>query len=262
VPARILGIASGHVSAEVRINSSPSWLSTRLWDDSDVAFPACGWQSWTKRRDLLGPSVAYDLLTRLSMRTMALLAAVVGIGCGSSLSPASGTGGSGRDDSAVSSSGGDGSGGGSTDGSSTFTPAAMPADIYAMLTVADLQMLLPTAGSGVEQDPLTGPPFWELGCQWNGPEGEVQLSLAGALTAEGNAALDVDVSYIFPDGSTSSMPVRGVGSNAEYVNYSGKSQSLRAKLGPYLVTVDADGFTPDVPEAKLQPLVTKVLNDL
>jgi hypothetical protein len=138
----------------------------------------------------------------------------------------------------------------------------MPADICAMLNVADLQTLLPTAGFGVELDPLTGPPFWELGCKWNGPEGEVQLSLAGAVTAEGNAELGVNVSYIFPDGSTSSMPVNGVGSNADYVNYSGKSQSLRAKLGPYVVTVEADGFTPDVPEATLQPLVTKVLNQL
>ena len=138
----------------------------------------------------------------------------------------------------------------------------MPADICAMLTVADLQTLLPTAGSGGELDPRTGPPSWELGCQWRGPEGKVQLSLAGAVTAEGNAALDVDVSYIFPDGSTSSMPVTGVGNNAEYVNDSGSSQSLKAKLGPYLVTVDADGFTPDVPEATLQTLITKALNQL
>lgn len=114
----------------------------------------------------------------------------------------------------------------------------------------------------MEKDPLTGPPFWELGCQWGGPEGEVQLTLCGAVTAAGNADLDVDVSYIFPeDGSTSSMPV-SVGSNAVYVNYSGKSQFLRGKLGPYLVIVEADGFTPDVPETTLQPLVTKVLNQL
>jgi hypothetical protein len=141
-------------------------------------------------------------------------------------------------------------------------PAVMPAEICAMLTVADLQALLPTAGSGVEEDPLPGPPFWELGCQWDGPQGDVQLSLAGAVTTAGNAELDVDVSYIFPDGSTSSLPVSGVGSEAHYVNYSGESQSLRSKLGPYLVTIVADGFTPDVPEATLQPVVAKVLSQL
>ena len=57
------------------------------------------------------------------------------------------------------------------------------------------------------------------------------------------------------------MPV-SLGNNGEYVSYSGSSQSLTAKLGPYLVTVVADGFTPDVPEATLQPVVTKVLNQL
>jgi hypothetical protein len=53
-----------------------------------------------------------------------------------------------------------------------------------------------------------------------------------------------------------------VGDKAVYLINSGLDQILNARKGSYVVSVAAYSFTPEVPEASLQPLVVEALGKL
>ena len=147
-----------------------------------------------------------------------------------------------------------------------FAPAPWPPpDICGLLTFADVQPLLPQVDSTSRPDPLTpaGGPYWIDGCDWGSqaaPGGVLQLSLTGALTPDGETALDRDVTYTDVDASV--QTVSGVGTAAAYIDVPGRTQSLTVRFKTYLITLRARSFTADVPETALQPLAVKVMGEL
>jgi hypothetical protein len=151
-----------------------------------------------------------------------------------------------------------------TGGSSGFTPATEPADICSLLTLADAQTILPSAGAGVVQPVIATADVWMVQCDWDDPSNNgksVELILEGALTATGNSDLD-GILRTAGTGATQSMMVSGLGDGAIYVNTTGIEQILEARSGSYLVNVTAVFITPDVTASPLQPLVQKVISGL
>ncbi len=151
-------------------------------------------------------------------------------------------------------------------GGSAFVPAMMPADVCALLTQADAQTILPTAGPGARQVNADTSDFWTIACFWpdssSGSGKNVGLTLTGALTPVGAGQLD-DALAVGPN--TLGAPVvavSGLGDKAAYVNNSGSEQLLGARVGNYLVDVTADSITPDVTEAQLHPLVATAITGL
>ncbi len=154
-----------------------------------------------------------------------------------------------------------GTGGASPSG--TFTPAVEPAAPCPLLSLADVQTILPAAGAGVPQPGSTSPEGWGLECDWKvtalgGPD--VSLVVVGVVTSDGIADLDRGLQSVAYDGA-SSMAVSGLGDAAEYTD-STNFQILAARTGAYLIQVTVDFVTPDVTAAQLRPLVAKVLGEL
>ena len=150
-------------------------------------------------------------------------------------------------------------------GGSAFEPAMMPADVCALLTQADAQTILPTAGPGARQIDAETSDFWTIACFWldssSGSGKDVGLTLTGALTVGGAGQLDA-LTVGASTGSAPLVAVSGLGDKAAYVNNSGSEQLLGARVGNYLVDVTADSITPDVTEAQLHPLVAKAIAGL
>jgi hypothetical protein len=139
-----------------------------------------------------------------------------------------------------------------------------PAGVCGMLTFADVQPLLPNVDGTYTPDPLTpNGYFWINNCNWGStpPAGVLELSLTGALTPDANAGLDSDITDV-ANADASVQWVMGVGARAVYVNRPGLSQTLDVRFKSYLITLWASSFTPDVPEALLQPLALKVIAQL
>jgi hypothetical protein len=148
-------------------------------------------------------------------------------------------------------------------GSGTFTPATQVADICSLLALSDVQAILPTAMDGATQATLATNDVFSQECDWNDSSATamaVTLVVEGALTSQG--AAEINIVLTADQGSTQHMAVTGLGDRAEYINFSGTSQLLGARVGSYLVEVTAYLFTPDVTEAQLHPLVAKVVGQL
>ena len=62
--------------------------------------------------------------------------------------------------------------------------------------------------------------------------------------------------------TTQATAVPGVGDKAVYLNNIGLDQIMNARKGSEVVSVAAYTFTPEVPEASLEPLVVEALGKL
>jgi hypothetical protein len=130
-----------------------------------------------------------------------------------------------------------------------------------LLTLADVQTILPNAGAGRYLDPLgsdSAHPTWTVGCQWDSDAGYVVLTIVGFTTADSLA-----IGGVIPDGGAGSMVVSGVGQRAAYGNDPGQfRQSLDTTLGSYSIGLTAYSVVPDVSEAALEPLVLKIIREI
>lgn len=160
------------------------------------------------------------------------------------------------------SSGTGGSGGGSGgSGGGTFTPATPPADVCSLLTLTDVQAVLPTASAGVIEPTADTPDIWNRICKWEGGAGSaesIELVVFGATTKDGLTGLQVMASGL---GSTST-PVSGLGDSAAYWEEGTSDVGLVALQGSQAVDVTAYFFTQFPTADQLKPLVSKVLGEI
>ena len=150
----------------------------------------------------------------------------------------------------------DGGGGGG------FKPASPVANVCGMLTLADIQTVMPGALPGVEvQTPdTTTLGFWARDCAWDDGAKtghSLDLVITGATNADGLGGIKLAAA----SGKTNT-PVSGLGTEAHYwVEDPGVGTSgLWALDGSLSVDVTAYFFNPT--EAQLHPLVAKVLGEL
>jgi hypothetical protein len=154
-------------------------------------------------------------------------------------------------------------------GSTPFAPAAQPADVCSVLTLADVQTVFATAAPGAAAQSATSSDFWMLECDWHdgaasATSQEVSLVVYGALTSTGDADLDAALARS-GDGAQQAMPVSHVGEQAVYADFAGPydvHQSLGARSGPYWVSLTAWNFPSLCAAPQLDPLVVKALGEL
>jgi hypothetical protein len=142
-----------------------------------------------------------------------------------------------------------------------FTPATPVADACGLLALADVQMLVTGAPAGTPLNLSDNAEVWLRGCAWQASPMALTLIVEGALTSPGNVVLESNVD-VTSDSTRQATPVSGVGDKAVYLVNQGLGQILNAKRGNVLVSLSASGFTPDVPEASLQPLAVEALGQL
>ncbi len=147
-------------------------------------------------------------------------------------------------------------------GDAGFFPAPFPSGSpCALLTVADVQTILPSSRAGRYLDPLgadAAHPTWTVGCQWDSGAGYVVLGIIGYTTADSLA-----IGGVIPNGGAGSMVVSGVGRRAAYVDDPGQfRQFLETTLGSYSIGLTAYSVVPDVSEAALEPLVLKIIREI
>jgi hypothetical protein len=143
-----------------------------------------------------------------------------------------------------------------------FTPTTPVADVCSMLALSDVQTLLPGATAGTPLTPEDTADSWTRGCAWQGSGGmALTLLVEGALTRNGQLMLGIAVD-VTSSSTTQATAVSGVGDKAEYLVNQGLDQILNALQGSTAVSLAAYGFTPEVPEASLQPLVVEALGKL
>ena len=82
-----------------------------------------------------------------------------------------------------------------------------------------------------------------------------------ALTSTGNLVLETEVD-LTSNSTRQATPVSGLGDKAVYLVNQGLGQILNVKKGGIVISLSASGFTPDVPEASLQPLAVEALSKL
>jgi hypothetical protein len=152
-----------------------------------------------------------------------------------------------------------GSGGGN--GGAPFTAATPVADVCSMLALSDVQVLVPGAPAGAPLAPSDDADVWGRTCAWQAGGQGVSLLVAGALNSKGDVVLDTTVEAT-SNGMRQATAVSGLGDKAVYLNNIGLDQILNAKKGSEVVSVAAYGFTPEAPEASLQPLVVEALAKL
>ena len=166
--------------------------------------------------------------------SLAALVALLGIGCSS-------------DDK------GGGGGGG-------FTPGKQPADVCALITLADVQTVLPTATAGVEEPTgdNTALGFWSSICKYDAGNQSLELVVFVALTSAGLQG----IKYAAQSGDVNT-PVSGVGDEAHYwEDNSVNTGGLWALQSPYSVDI-TNYFPPKFPTAdQMKPLVIKALAEL
>jgi hypothetical protein len=163
------------------------------------------------------------------------------------------------------------SGGGAATGSSgaggsgTFTPAVEPANVCALLSLADVQLVLATAGAGVAQPNSTSTNGWGIECDWKdsapGSTRTVRLVVVGVLASDGVADLDRGPQSLAAGTTPSYMAVSDLGDVAEYADFM-NAQILEAVSGSYLVETAVEFVSPAVTAAQLGPLVAKVIGEL
>ena len=151
--------------------------------------------------------------------------------------------------------------GGGSDGGAPFTPTMPVADACNMLALSDVQALVPGAPAGTPLPPDDTADDWIRGCAWQANGMAVTLIVEGALTSNGDRVLAFEVEATSND-TTQATAVSGVGDKAVYLVNRGLGQILNARKGGYVVSLSASGFTPEVPESSLQPLVVEALGKL
>jgi hypothetical protein len=146
-------------------------------------------------------------------------------------------------------------------GGAPFTPTTPVADVCSMLALSTVQTLLPGAPAGAPLTLADDPNIWIRGCAWQANGMSVSLIVEGPLTSNGNLLLGIQVD---PTSTVTAQvtAVSGVGDKAVYIINPGLDQILNARKGSHLVSVAASGFTPEVPEASLQPLAVEALAKL
>lgn len=150
----------------------------------------------------------------------------------------------------------------STQGSGgTFTASAPISDVCSLLTVADIQTVLPGARAGVEQatPPTSDLGFWSGDCKWDVSDTLVQaveLVIFGATTEQGLAGLKAAAR----SGKTNT-PVSGLGSEAHFWA-DDLDNGVWALSGSLSVDVTTYFLTPMPTEEQLHPLVAKVLGEV
>jgi hypothetical protein len=157
------------------------------------------------------------------------------------------------------------SSGNASDGGPFVAAQYPPPDPCGLLTFADIQTVSPNASGMYEPDPTESQGVsWMIGCWWADPTTteRIELYLTGALNPQFAANLDahVEVHSAYPDASVDT--VTGLGTKAAYLNQTGVLQTLNVRFKSYLITLDATGFVPDLPEASLRPLALKVMGEL
>jgi hypothetical protein len=172
-------------------------------------------------------------------------------------SDASNTGGS---NTADGSNGGGGSG--NSGGSGGFVAATPPADVCSLLSLADVQTILPGAQAGAQQTTQDTPDVWNRICKWNGSALLVSVELVtyGALTEQGVVSLSV---LAGGPGNGTKTPVSGVGDHATYWENSNlNTRGLVALQGNVSAGVTAYSVTPAPTQDQFTPLVKKALDQL
>ena len=126
-------------------------------------------------------------------------------------------------------------------GSTSFVAATPPADVCALLTLTDVQTILPTATAGTVEAPADPTPdVWTRICTWNAAAGlaSVDLVLFGAVNAQGLQAVTI-IATTGP-GNGTKTPVAGLGDRAIYWEDADVStRGLTALKGTYSVDVTA-----------------------
>ena len=150
---------------------------------------------------------------------------------------------------------------GGSGGGAPFTPTTPVADACSMLALSDVQVLLPGAPAGAPLPPDDDADIWTRGCSWQAAGMGVSLVVEGALTSNGNRVLGFEVEAN-SSSTTQATAVPGVGDKAVYLNNIGLDQIMNARKGSEVVSVAAYTFTPEVPEASLEPLVVEALGKL
>ena len=131
-----------------------------------------------------------------------------------------------------------------------------------MLALADVQTLLPGATAGTPLTAYDDTDIWTRGCDWEGNGGmAITLIVEGALTSNGQFVLGVEVDTT-SNSTTQATAVSGVGDKAVYLVDQGLGQILNALKGSTVVSLAVYNFTPEVPEASMQPLVVEALAKL
>ena len=147
-------------------------------------------------------------------------------------------------------------------GGAPFTPTTPVADVCSTLALSDVQVLLPGAPAGTPIAPDDNADVWIHGCSWEGSGGTgISLIVEGALTRNGSVVLGIVVDA-HSSSTTQATAVPGVGDKAVYLNNIGLDQIMNARKGSEVVSVAAYTFTPEVPEASLEPLVVEALGKL
>jgi hypothetical protein len=150
-------------------------------------------------------------------------------------------------------------------GPSSF-PAPESADVCSLLTLADVQSILPTAVPGVAGTGAPSSDAWGIECDWDGSSGSVSLLVEGAKVPAELSTFDLTIQGAeVATSGVQIMPISDVGDEAVYFNDTRMDtvrQELQATSGNYWVGLIAADFTTPVTLAQLQPLVVKVLNSL
>ena len=142
-----------------------------------------------------------------------------------------------------------------------FKPATPISDVCSLLTVSDVETILPGARPGVEQQtpPTADLGFWSRDCKWDVSDTSVQaieLVIFGATTEQGLLGLKAAAH----SGKTNSS-VSGLGTDARFWAED-TDNGLWALNGSVSVDITAYFLSPMLTEAQLHPLVAKVLDQI
>lgn len=154
-----------------------------------------------------------------------------------------------------------GSTAGSPPAGGAFEAATPISDVCSLLTISDVQTVLPGARPGVEQltPPTTDLGFWSGDCKWDVSDTSVEaieLVVFGATTQPGLLGLKAAAR----SGKTNSS-VSGLGTEARFWTED-TDNGLWALNGSVSVDITAYFLSPMLTEAQLHPLVAKVLGEI
>ena len=131
-----------------------------------------------------------------------------------------------------------------------------------MIALSTVQTLVPGVTAGAPMNADDNADAWIRGCTWQGSGGmAATLLVEGALTRNGEFVLGLVVDAN-SSATTQATAVPGLGDKAVYLVNQGLDQILNAKKGSIVVSVAVYNFTPEVPEASLQPLVVEALGKI
>lgn len=156
-----------------------------------------------------------------------------------------------------------GGAGGGSGGSTAFAPATPPSDVCALLTLADVQAVLPNARPGVEQQTgdNTALGFWARDCKWDVSDTStvaLELVVFGALNESGLQAIKLAA-----QSGPVNNPVSGVGDEAHYwADTANGTNGLWSLKAPYSVDTTAYFFKTFPTADQFKPLVVKALGQL